>query len=321
MTIAGQRMNLHHGELMRRLPPFAELVAFEAVARHLSFTKAAAELCITQSAISHRVRRLEKHFGITLIQRLNPGIALTASGAELLPKLAATLDNLAQLNGRGEHRLPVAAGNALCTWWLAGRLSSFMVMRPDISVDLIPIANDATAAPEADIRIMWVATGDNASTSTQKPLFNEHVFPVCSPTFLPSGKSIRDLSVLSKLKLLHKSSHGVGEWSWKVWFEHLGIESKHTGGELRFADLSLALSAAIDGSGVALARSLLVHDALRDGRLIVPVIGIKPMLSSKLHVARWSSTKKDDPTVKAFVAWLIDEAKATLADTQSLLRH
>ena len=124
---------------MRRLPPIPEMVAFEAVARHLSFTQAAVELCITQSAVSHRVRRLEKYFGARLIQRLNPGLALTDAGAALLPELSALLDDFAQLGVRGERRLRVAAGSALCTWWLAGRLPLFMKERPGVTIELVPI--------------------------------------------------------------------------------------------------------------------------------------------------------------------------------------
>src|SRR5689334_4398430 len=128
---------------MRQLPPFLELVAFEAVARHRSFTRAAAELCLTQSAVSHRVRRLEGYFGMQLIRRLNPGVALTESGAALLPEIMAALDSLVNLSGRAsgrrERKLRVAAGGSLCTWWLAGRLSSFMKARPGVSIELIPI--------------------------------------------------------------------------------------------------------------------------------------------------------------------------------------
>src|SRR5690242_11799260 len=111
---------------MRRLPPLPELVAFEAVARLHSFTRAAAELSLTQSAVSHRVRRLESHVGTLLLRRLNPGIELTDAGRALLPRAAAALDALAEIGdrvGQGERRLRVCAGAALCTWWLAGRLS------------------------------------------------------------------------------------------------------------------------------------------------------------------------------------------------------
>ena len=306
---------------MRRLPPFAELVAFEAVARHLSFTRAAAELCITQSAVSHRVRRLEKHFGTELIRRLNPGIALTEAGAALLPELAATLDSLAQLGtGRRERRLRVAAGSALCTWWLAGRLAAFMKQRPGITVELVPIENDAAAIPEVDVRILWFDSSEDGARPAQAALFTEQVFPVCSPRLLPARQPLRDPRAIARLPLLHKAVHGTGEWSWSVWLERLGAESATRGaGELRFADPGLMMSAAIDGAGVALARSLIAHDALRDGRLVMAVAGIAPMLSMKRHVARWRRARAHDSDIDAFVGWMVAESQATLAATDRMI--
>jgi LysR family glycine cleavage system transcriptional activator len=331
MTIAANRINLRHPlsvkapNLMRRLPPFAELVAFEAVARHLSFTRAAAELSITQSAISHRVRRLEKYFGKQLIQRLNPGLKLTNAGAELLPELGTALESLEHLNtrlgSRRERRLRVAAGSALCTWWLAGRLAAFMKQRPGMSVELVPIENDSSAIPEVDVRILWVGAGQDAASATQAPLFHEDVFPVCSPRLLPNKQPLRDVQVLGTLTLLHKATSSSGEWSWPMWLDQLGINvGQRRGSELRFADMGLTLSAAEDGGGVALSRSLLVHDALRSGRLIVPIVGFEPMASTKMHVARWRKDKVNDPDIEAFVTWLVAEAAITLAGTREILR-
>ena len=327
MTIAADRIKPDHAvpdreyELMRRLPPFLELVAFEAVARHLSFTRAAAELCVTQSAVSHRVRRLEEHFGGQLIQRLNPGLALTEAGAALLPELAATLDVLARLGERPERRLRVAAGSALCTWWLAGRLSAFMAQRPGISVELVPVDSVDMPIPEVDVRILWVGPGEDEPSPTQTPLFNEHVFPVCSPRLLPNALPLRDAQALANLPLLHKATHASGEWTWHVWLERLGIDlGKRRGSELRFADMGLILSAAVNGAGVALARSLLVHDALHSGRLVVPIAGVEPMVSTKKHVARWRRDKAADPEIHAFVSWLVGEAAQTLERTNERVR-
>lgn len=305
---------------MRRLPPFAELVAFEAVARHLSFTRAAEELCLTQSAVSHRVRRLEAHYGEPLILRLNPGLALTEAGAALLPQLGSTLDMLAGLAARPQRRLRVAAGTALSTWWLAGRLSRFMASRPGVSVDLVPVESAQAMVPDVDVGIHWVVDGEDEAGERQRPLFCEDVFPVCSPKLLPGGRPFAGPQQLQGMTLLHKSSQATGEWSWKVWLQRLGLDAHaHRGAQLRFADMSLVLSAACGGSGLALARSLLVRDALAAGRLAVPLAGIEPMVSTKKHVARWRKGREEDPDVQAFVAWLAGEAQATLAQTRALL--
>lgn len=323
MMVAALRMNRRHAHnqgAMRALPPFPELVAFEAVARHLSFTRAAAELCLTQSAVSHRVRRLEAHFGKRLIHRLNPGLKLTDAGAALMPQIAAALDGLARLGRSPERRLRVAAGSALCTWWLAARLPQFMARCPGLSVELTPLESASTPIPEVDVRILWVNEADYAAGPTQAPLFAERVFPVCSPTLLPDGKPLPDPRALGNLTLLHKAALASGEWSWSTWLDRLGIDARRRrGGELRFSDLGPILSAALDGAGVALARSLLVHDALHAGRLTIPVLGFEPMTSVKKHIARWRRTRAEDPDVKAFVAWLVEEATLSMARTDAWL--
>lgn len=304
---------------MRPLPPFPELVAFEAVARNLSFTRAAAELHLTQSAISHRVRRLEEHFGKRLIRRLNPGIELTEAGATLLPEISAALNALAHLNGTPERKLHVAAGRALSTAWLAGRLPAFMALRPGLSIELISI-DDETPVPEVDVRILWVGEGEYTAGPGQAPLFNEHVFPVCSPRLLPGGRPLPDPSALETMTLLHKATHATGEWSWSTWLAHLGVDrGRRSGSELRLADMGLLLSAAIDGAGVAVSRSLLVHDALQAGRLTLPFAGFTPMLSAKKHVARWRRSREGDPDITAFVGWMVEEARDTLAKTDAMV--
>jgi LysR family transcriptional regulator, glycine cleavage system transcriptional activator len=306
---------------MRRLPPFLELVAFEAVARHMSFTRAAAELGLTQSAVSHRVRRLESHFGKRLIDRLNPGIALTDAGVALLPQLTETLEVLARLSGQRERRLRVAAASSLCTWWLAGRLGRFMTLRQGLSVELVPLEIDGAPVPEIDVRILWVNPGEAVRSATQAPLFNEQVFPVCSPMLLREGRPLRDPRALSAMTLLHKATQASGEWNWETWLDRLGLDRQASrGAELRCADVGVTLSAAVYGSGVALIRSLLAYDALQDGRLVIPVLGLNPMVSTKRHVARWRSAMAHDPDIKAFVSWLVSEAACTLASTDKLIR-
>lgn len=301
---------------MRRLPPFDELVTFEAVARHLSVTRAAQELCITQSAASHRIRRLEEHFGFALIQRTNGGLALTEAGRGVLPDLMAALEHLSHLERREDRRLRVAAGSALCTWWLAGRLPAFMAQRPGVSVELAPVDSIHSPVPEVDVRILWLAADDDLSRPRQAPLFVETVFPVCSPRLLPEGRPLRDAQQLLQLPLLHKAGVATGEWSWSVWLDHLGVkEGALRRSVLSFADMSLVMSAAVDGAGVALTRSLLAHDMLAAGRLVPAVAGVRPMLSSKRHVARWPTSRASDPIVTAFIEWLVAQANVSLAAT------
>ncbi|MBC7958064.1 MAG: LysR family transcriptional regulator [Cytophagales bacterium] len=314
-------MNPYHAQ-MRRLPPLPELIAFEAVARHLSFTRAAAELSLTQSAVSHRVRRLEAHLGTRLLNRLNPGLTLTEPGIALLPELTDCLDGLARLGTRTSRRLRVGAGTALSSWWLVSRLPAFLAQHPELSVELQPLQADAALPPNLDVSIAWVGDGEDALTPKQRPLFTEYVFPVCSPRLLPGGRALRDAGALGQMTLLHKASVSPGEWSWPGWFNRLGITTVHPEArELHLAEMGLVLSAAIEGAGVALSRSLLVQDALEAGRLVVAVEDFEPMPSTKRHVARWPSRNIGDPGVAAFVDWLEAEAAKTVARSDALIRR
>jgi LysR family glycine cleavage system transcriptional activator len=259
------------------------------------------------------VSRLEKFLGTQLLHRSNPGLALTAAGAALLPQLKAALDNLERLSPRRERRLRIAAASFLCTWWLAGRLSVFMQQHPGITIELIPVESDRSPIPEVDVRILWLGPGEEPSAATHIPLAREHVFPVCSPDLVRDLPIGHDAAALATLPLIHKSYHAVGEWSWSVWLERLGVKvTKRREGELRFPDPGLMLSAAANGAGVAIGRSLLVHDALKDGRLIVPFPTAQPMVSEKRHVARWRRNRQGDRDIEAFVNWLAAEASASI---------
>lgn len=306
---------------MRRLPPFDALLAFESVARHLSVTRAADELCITQSAVSHRIRRLEAHFGKRLIDRRGNGIALTEDGLAMLPQLAAALDHLSTLAHRDDpRRLRVAAGSALCHWWLAGRLPGFVAQNPGVSIDLVPIDSVHSPIPDVDVRILWVDAHGADPRPRQAPLFVESVFPVCSPSVLREGRPLDLPQRLIELPLLHKTSSAAGEWSWSVWLKHLGVQGGPSGyGMLSFADMGLVMSAAVNGAGVALSRSLLAHDALSSGRLVPALAHTVPLPSTKHHVARWPSSKSADPAVMKLVEWLVEEARTSLAATQRLM--
>lgn len=314
------RLRLRQNEAMRRLPPFAELVAFEAVARHLSFTKAADELCITQSAVSHRVRRLEQFLGTRLLHRANPGLALTSEGVLLLPQLKSALDGLEQLGRRRERRLRVAAASALCNCWLAGRLRDFMRQRPGITLELVPMENERTPIPEVDVRILWVASHEEPKVATQLPLAAEQVFPVCSPALLKRKQG--SLPAFRDLPLIEKTAHGgPGEWSWSTWLPYLKESSEQRPkSRLRMGDMGLTLSAAISGAGVALTRSLLAHDALADGRLVIPVHNFEPMLSTKRHFVRWRRDRQGDPDIEAFAHWLAAKVNESVDSVARLMR-
>jgi LysR family glycine cleavage system transcriptional activator len=301
--------------MTRRLPPFIPLIAFDAVARHRSFTRAADELGVTQSAVSHQVRRLEDFLGAQLLKRLNPGVELSDDGARLQSELAPLLDGIAGLEPSlrrrpGRQTLRVGAGSSLAAWWLVRRLRLFHALHPEIEIEFVPVEAEAVGEPSPDVRILWTTLAESRATSLQAPLFRERVFPVCAPSVLPDGKPLSDPAALLDLPLIQKGQAPTGEWSWPCWFQKLGLARTEPRG-LVLNDMGLCLTAAVEGGGVAIGRSLLVADAMGDGRL-VPALAIAPdVLSTKVHIARWSPDLIGDRNTQVLVSWLAQAAEET----------
>jgi LysR family glycine cleavage system transcriptional activator len=191
------------------------------------------------------------------------------------------------------------------------RLPGFASLHPDVSIETIVVENEAQArAADVDVHVLWLPKVIARSTSTQRLLFNEHVFPVAAPRLLPRGRSLQSTKHLANLPILHKGPVGRNEgaeWSWPVWFERLGLDVEVPAG-LRFDTISLALAAALEGAGVALARSLLVHDALAERRLCRVLPAQWDMSSSKAHFIRWPAALSGDKRVSRFTGWIAGEA-------------
>jgi len=304
---------------MRALPPFNGLIAFDAALRHRSMTLAAAELGLTQSAISHRLRKLEAFVGTALLNRSGAGLSPTAAGATLSEGLTVLLDEMAELRARSRaavqpKTLRIGIGAALADYWLVRRLPAFAAAHPEIAAELFVVENEAMArAMDLDVQIVWLPKASARASSTQVPLFDESVFPVARPSLLPDGRPLEDVGALADLPIVHKGPVGRNdgaEWSWPVWFERLGIPSAVPAG-LRFDTIGTALAAAQQGAGVVLARSLLAHDALADGRFCRVLAPEWDMVSSKTHIARWPAALVGDQRTQSFVAWLAREVAMT----------
>jgi LysR family transcriptional regulator, glycine cleavage system transcriptional activator len=311
-------MNLLHIANMRTLPPFDGLIAFDAAIRYRSMTLAATELGLTQSAVSHRLKKLEVFIGAQLFNRTAIGLSPTSAGASLLEGLGKLLDEMAALRARSRAAirpatLKVGIGSALAQHWLVRRLPRFAASYPGIGLELVAIETEIQArAADVDVQILWLPKGVARATSTQRPLFDERVFPVAVRRILPGGKPLRDPTELRNLPILHKGAVGRNdgaEWSWHAWFERLGLGS-HVPVGLRFDTLSLALAAALEGTGAVLARSLLVHDAIAERRLCRVLPRSWDLPSGKAHFVRWPGVLSGDKRVASFTAWLAKEAAA-----------
>ena len=306
---------------MDALPPFDTLIAFDATLRHRSMTLAAAELGVTQSAVSHRLRKLERFMGTPVLHRSNNGITATPAGVALAEGLTDLMGGLAGLRARcraavAPANLRVGVGAALADYWLVRRLPNFTANNPGVSVEMVVIESGTQARSlDLDVQVLWMPAAQARATSNQRLLFQEQVFPVCHPRLLPHGQPLAHAAALLDMPIVHKgsirSSSGA-EWSWAIWFRRLGLVANPPEG-LRFEMMGTAIAAALQGSGVVLARSLLVRDALADGRLCRVLPDCWDMPSSKAHVVRWPAAHASDQRVGKFVAWLTDEARLASA--------
>jgi LysR family glycine cleavage system transcriptional activator len=303
---------------MARLPSLDTLRVFSVAARHLSFTKAADELHLTQSAISHRVRALEEELGVSLFSRLTRRMALTPAGQALAPRVERAVADIARaiadLDGGGEQRrLTVTTLPSVASRWLVPRLSRFHARNPAIELQLIADPNplDLRSA-RIDLAIRFGHGAYPGCVVTR--LMPDSVFPVCSPRLIAKHGPTATIDALFRLPLLHDSAtEGDGSGSdWRSWLDHLGRSDLSCSNGQRFSDARLLIDAAALGLGVALARASLVADLVRAGSLICPLRLSAPTAFAYYLLALPEAV--DLPKVACFRNWLQSEAAATIAD-------
>lgn len=296
--------------MTRRLPPLSWLRAFEATARHLSFTRAAEELNVTPSALSHHVRQLEAHLGSAVFVRKSREIALTEIGARLLPFMSDGFEKLAegfaQLDpDTPDNVLVVSTGPAFAAKWLAPRISRFVDRHPDIEIRIaasLKLVDFAAAQVDAGIRF---GAGNYPDVEVEW-LADDLLTPMVSPELVPDDRPF-DADDLRKLPLLHDDSlesfPGVGEWS--EWLKAAGITGIDAKRGPRFSHADHALDAAADGAGAVLSRVVLAGRDLARGRLVAPFELRLPLGLSFYFVC--PPTARGRPKVEAFRDWLFDE--------------
>jgi LysR family glycine cleavage system transcriptional activator len=302
---------------MARLPSLDTLRVFSVAARHLSFTKAAEELHLTQSAISHRVRALEEELDVLLFNRLTRRLTLTPAGKALAQRVERAVSDIARaIDGLDEdseeRRLTVTTLPSVASRWLVPRLPRFQALHPAIELQVIadPTPLDLRSA-RIDVAIRFGA-GAYPGYATAM-LMPDSVLPVCAPRLIASRRPTRTIDQMFDLPLLHDSStEGDGSGSdWRSWLGHVGRSDVSCAHGQRFSDARLLIDAAALGLGVALARASLVADLLADGTLICPLRLSAPTAFAYylLALPEADSLAK----VAAFRAWLKAEAATTLA--------
>ncbi|MGY8711164.1 transcriptional regulator GcvA [Bradyrhizobium sp. 18BD] len=289
-----------------RLPSLNGLRAFEAAARHLSFTLAASELNVTQTAISHQIRRLEEELGIRLFIRQNRALALTPEARDYLPGVRAAFNDLRLATDRllrkdDDKVLTVSTLASLAAKWLLPRLTDFQEQHPGIDVrittstSLVDFQRDNVDAAIRYGRGQW--PGLRADW-----LMADELFPVCSPSLLRGDKPLRQPEDLKGYPLLHTSNANSDDW--RLWLTAAGLPSdiaRQPG--ITFDMIFMTIQAAIDGIGVAMGRTSYVQDDIAKGRLVVPFKIALPADAGFYMVA--PEGRREAPKLAAFRQWLI----------------
>ena len=295
--------------MLHRPPPIATLRALEAAARHLNFTKAADELCVTQSAVSHQIRHLEDLWDLKLFDRPPRGLVLTRNGQALAPvvrnffdHLSETLETLKTEIKRDPLRIDTLQSFAVK--WLVPRINEFHNEFPDIDLWISThdeLVNFATENVDMAIRL---GKGNYPGLHSTL-LLKEYVFPVCSPDFIdkvgmPSTHD--DLYELPLLLRLGDPAHP----NWEDWFAQVGQKDVVVVEGPRFPDSNMALQAAKEGQGIALARSAHVSEDLKAGKLVKLFNYDYPSNVSYYLVC--PNGKENTPKIASVRDWLIAEA-------------
>lgn len=308
-----------------RLPPLNALRAFEAAARHLSFKNAARELHVTPGAVSHQVKLLEEHLGVALFRRLTRALELTPEAQALLPKVQEGLGALSQAvervrAGSGEGALTVIAPPNFAARWLIPRLGGFTGAHPDLELHLasrpamIDGRADGIPLPPADAResapLAMVRFGDGRYPGARvDEVFSAAYVPVCSPKLLEGEHPLHTPYDLRFHTLLHDDTvlEEGARPSWADWLQSVGVEGVDTSRGPHFSDASLALEAALEGMGVALAMKPLVHGDVEAGRLVLPFDIAAPASYSYYLVT--PENGQASGAVAAFRDWLLKESE------------
>ncbi len=292
--------------MARRLPPLNALRAFEAAARHLSFTRAAEELNVTQAAISHQVKGLEERLGVVLFRRLNRALLLTDAGQSYLPAVRDAFDRIAEATGdlKALDRAGVLTVSVLPSFaakWLVPRLGGFREAHPDIDVHVAPSDHLVDFARENVDLAMRYGQGNWPGLRADR-LMTEEVFPVCSPNLAQGPRRLRSPDDLRHHTLLHDDMR----IDWRMWLLAAGVEGIDTRRGPTFTDSSMVVQAAVAGQGVALGRSALAAADLAAGRLVKPFDISLPAAVAYYVVCPEATAER--PKIVAFRDWVIAEA-------------
>lgn len=302
--------------LRQDLPRLDLLRSFEAAARHLSFTLAAQELFLTQSAVSRQIQQVEAGLGVPLFERRHRALALTEAGQTLQ---RAVVDCLARLRDatalvRASHqmrRVSVTTTPGFASLWLIPRLVHFTASHPQVDVRIsATLEVQDLDRSHLDLAVRFCAIKDGEGP----PLFEETVLPVCSPQLLRNNanplKKPADLAHHTLLAVDTPADMNI-TGDWQPWLKVMGLPEVRTKNTLRFTQYADAIGAAMAGQGVAIGRFPLLNDLLRDKRLVAPFKGAAA--SQRGYFVALGSSAARNPDAQDFATWLRTEARQAVA--------
>jgi putative choline sulfate-utilization transcription factor len=292
-----------------QLPPLNSLLVFEAAGRHRNFSSAAAELGMTQPAVSHQISLLESRLGMALFRRQHRGVVLTPAGAQLLDAVSQGLTSMHEvvlaLRRRGGPKiLQVCTDYGFAAWWLIPRLGRWGERVPEVEVQLV------TAQRQVDLRqadadvAVWFGDGDwRAKRIVQ--WFPETVHPVCTPEYA-RRRSLADAADLRNERLLHLAAADPPRWmSWTDWFTEQGMTMGRRSHDLIFNNYQLVLQAALLSQGIALGWRPLIDELVQNGQLVC--LTRTPMRTDRGYFIVEPPGRGADEVVAEFRQWLMEE--------------
>lgn len=292
--------------------PYSALRTFEAVARHSSFSAAAADLGVSQSAVSQHVKSLEEWLGQDLLTRGARQSLPTREGEQLARAIREGLGRISEVctqlrdQNRADKTIVISCLPGFAFTWLFPRLVRFDLAHPHL---FISIATDTGLHPftstDADIGIRY-GLGQFPGFKVDR-LMEERLFPVCAPAFLRGPNALRDVSDLAGRSLLQDETldFGAASPNWTFWARECGLSLPANLNTRRFGQSNMVVQAAIEGLGIALGREPLVIDALADGRLVRPFAQI-----TKSPLSYWLVRRADNDKIEEFLAWMQSEVAA-----------
>jgi len=292
--------------MSRRLPPLKSVTAFEAAARRGSFNEAAEELFVTPSAISHQVKSLEEYLGVSLFRRARRQVQLTIAGQRYLESISHALDEIDLATRRllassNSGALNISVAPAFLTRWLVPKMREFQNRHPDIELRLSP-NNSPIDFAWSDIE-MAIYFGDGKWPGLEVFFLREVVLvPVCSPGFVEVNPRITKPEELCAHTLIDVSTHPS---EWDEFLATFGVTCEKRAKRLSFSSTSLALGAAMENLGIALADRQLVAREVLYGRLVTPIdIAMENQLGYYLV---YQKQRKITDEMRAFLDWVMDE--------------